>query len=192
MARFLIALALAACSFSAGAQDYEIRPGDTLAISVLEDPSLDRQVLVRPDGRISLPLAGTLEAAGNSPEVLRDRIVAALSRDFITPPSVTVSLIGTSLEVPEIADVYLIGAVARPGRYDMPAPVSVLQALATAGGLSPFAASDDIQVRRFDGSGREVVYIFDFEAVLDGAVPGNAFTLSPGDVIVVPERGLFD
>ena len=189
---FLLAVAVAS---TAPAQTYQIQPGDTLEISVLEDSSLGRTVLVRPDGRISLPLAGSIDVAGRSPEQVEAAIRQRLSRDFVSPPTVTVAL--AALAPPgaaapgETAPIYMIGAVASPGRYDVELPIDVLQALALAGGPGVFAASHRIQVRRRSPEG-ETVLLFDFDAVADGLVPTRPIALRSGDVVVVPERGLFE
>lgn len=180
---------------AAGAQEYLIQPGDRLGVSVLEDSTLDRQVLVRPDGRISLPLAGSIQAGGRTVESVEVAIRRALARDFVQPPTVTVSLeaLGdpTTLDPADSVSVFVIGQVAQPGRYDIETPIDLLQALAIAGGPGVFAATERIQVRRrIDGS--ESVFLFDYDAIEDGLVPSEAILLSDGDVIVVPQRGLFE
>lgn len=175
----------------AAAQDYLVRPGDTLDISVLEDPGLNRAVLVRPDGRISLPLAGSFEAAGRTPEALQADIRRALARDFVSPPTVTVSVTGLSaepLDEQAVFSIYVIGAVNSQGRLDLSGEVDVLQALAQANGLTPFAATRRIQVRR----GGDHLMLFNYDNVTRGAVPREQILLREGDVIVVPERGLFE
>lgn len=202
MARTL-ALAVAAAlwttfaAWSAAAQEYLIQVGDRLDISVLEDPSLNRVVLVRPDGRISLPLAGTLIAEGRTPEQVQAAIRGALAGDFIQPPTVTVAL--SALGQPQaeqedgvVATIYIIGSVGGPGRYDVVLPLDILQALSIAGGPGVFAASDKIQIRRTSESGAQTVMLFDYDQIEDGAAPANLIPLMDGDVIVVPERGLFD
>jgi Periplasmic protein involved in polysaccharide export len=197
MLRIVFAACVAAASAaSALAQSFALSPGDTIDVSVLEDPALGRQVLVRPDGRISLPLAGTLQAAGRTPEALANDIRGRLAGDFVSPPTVTVSLIGLGAEEEQEADevaaaslarIYVIGAVNAPGAYDVELPIDVLQALANAGGPDVFAARDRIQVRR----AAEVLF-FDYEQIEDGAVPPNLIEMADGDVLVVPERGLFE
>lgn len=189
-------LLLAAPGF-AMAQSYQIQPGDRIEITVLEDAGLNRTVLVRPDGRISLPLAGTLDVQGLSPEDVAARVRRALARDFIEPPNVTVSLsalgaLSAQGEAIELQTFYVLGEVARPGAYETERPVDVIQALALAGGPGPFAAKQRIQVRRRAADRSESVRFFDFDQVEDGVVPTADIMLSDGDVIVVPERGLFE
>lgn len=197
MVQKLIAALMAALISSgvAGAQDYLIQPGDRLSITVLEDATLNRQVLVRPDGRISLPLAGSVQAGDRTPEAVEAAIRRALSRDFVQPPTVTVSLeaLGdpTLFSPEDRASVYVIGQVSSPGRYDVETPIDLLQALAIAGGPSVFAATQRIQVRRRTDES-ETVLLFDYDQIEDGLVPSAAIMLRDGDVIVVPQRGLFE
>lgn len=186
-----LVLGASARAQSAGAEEYRISAGDRLSISVLEDPGLNQTVLVRPDGRISLPLAGTVDAQDKTPEQLQAAIRRALGREFIEPPTVTVSVVGLGEEALELAKIYVIGQVGRPGALEVELPVDILQALALAGGPSAFAATERIQVRR-QGKGGETVLLFNFENVVDGLTPGGTFDMSDGDVIVVPERGLFE
>lgn len=190
----IAALALVLPAQTLQAQTYLIQPGDVIQISVLEDPALDRQALVRPDGRISLPLAGSLEAAGRTPEALEATIRSRLSRDFVTPPTVTVSLVSVG-DPEEVADgavvVYVLGEVRAPGAYQVQQPADILQVLALSGGVDVFAARDRIQLRRRSADG-ETTFLFDYEAIEDGATPSGGLPLREGDVIIVPERGLFD
>ncbi|MEM9780998.1 MAG: polysaccharide biosynthesis/export family protein [Pseudomonadota bacterium] len=186
-------------------EGFVLRPGDVLSVSVLEDANLNRQLLVRPDGKVTMPIAGTIDAAGRTPEQLQRIILSRLSRDFITPPTVDVSLASLGLanqqreqdgvvaeEELEAGFVYVIGQVTRPGPvpFEVEKPLDVLQALAVAGGVSPFAAVSRIQVRRRTEIGEEV-QLFDYERIEDGVI-GEIVTLQDGDVIVVPERGLFE
>lgn len=180
----------------ATAQDYLIRLGDRLDVSVLEDPAIGRQVLVRPDGRITLPLAGTLEAAGRTPEAVAATIRRALARDFVEPPTVTVAVVGLGAEallpdgVAGGGSIYVLGQVGSPGRYDVALPIDILKMLAIAGGPGVFAATRRIQVRRRDSG--DQVFLFDYDAVERGVVPLTPIELRDGDVVVVPERGLFE
>lgn len=199
-------IAIMAIGRGAGAEQkgpYLLRAGDTVEVIVLEDPELTRRALVRPDGKISLPIAGTLTAEGRSPEQLQSSIRSRLTSNFIEPPSVTVSLVGIALEeeIEEVEEVddprefYVVGEVARPGRFEYPSDktISVLQALTVAGGLNAFAARKRIQVREVVEEG-ERVRLFNYEAVEDGSGinPDDLATLADGAIIIVPERGLFE
>lgn len=193
----LLSVLLAGFALMAAAQDgaYLVQPGDRLEVSVLEDPGLNRTVLVRPDGRISLPLAGTLTAQDRSPEAVAAAVRRALAADFVQPPTVTVSLVGIGAAQGDIVDgsvsIYVIGQVGRPGVYQVALPIDALQALALAGGPGAFAAVERIQVRRRTGGGEQVL-LLNYELVEDGFVPSALIGLADGDVIVVPERGLFE
>ena len=176
------------------AGDYTLAPGDQLDISVLEDPSLNRQVLVRPDGKISMPLAGTIEAAGRTPEEVQSLIRQRLAKDFIEPPTVTVSLLALGLEEDILLPAfYVLGEVAQPGRFafEEEKPVTVLQALALAGGPGVFAARKRIQIRRYGAEG-SALQVFNYDAVEDGEELPPPLFLQDGDVVIVPERGIFE
>lgn len=173
---------------------YRFAPGDSIEVSVLEDPSLNRQVLILPDGRISLPIAGTVMASGATPDELAARIRGRLSGVFVSPPTVTVAAIGLAEgsvedEIPEV--VYVLGEVRQPGAFAFKKPMNVMQSLALAGGPGPFAARSRIQVHR-TVDGVETVELFDYDAMEDGDIVGLGSVLADGDIIVVPERSLFD
>jgi polysaccharide export outer membrane protein len=179
------------------ALDYSLAPGDRIEVSVLEDPTLNRQALVRPDGKISLPLAGSIMVAGQTPEAVQRLIRRRLAKDFVQPPNVTVSLasvgINDDLEGAfSLPAFYVLGEVNEPGRFtfDLEKPVTVLQALSLAGGLGVFAARKRVQVRRYAGD-IETLLIFNYDAIESGEVLSQPLFIKDGDVIVVPERGLF-
>ncbi|MFV0474915.1 MAG: polysaccharide biosynthesis/export family protein [Pikeienuella sp.] len=175
---------------------YRFAPGDSIEVSVLEDPSLNRQVLILPDGRISLPIVGTIMASGSTPDDLAGRIRSRLSSIFVAPPTVTVAAIGLAEgamedETPEV--VYVLGEVRQPGAFAFTEdkPLNVIQSLTLAGGPGPFAARSRIQIHRMV-DGVESVEIFDYAALEDGEIAGVGPMLADGDIIVVPERSLFD
>ncbi|MEO0679245.1 MAG: polysaccharide biosynthesis/export family protein [Pseudomonadota bacterium] len=177
---------------------YTIRDGDTLTISVLEDPNLTRTVLVRPDGRISLPIAGSVFVRGVSPEDLEVILQERYSRGFQITPTVTVSIRGLS-GAPigggpgrEPTRYFLLGSVNRRGPVQVFEDVTILEALMLVGGPNQFAASDRIQIRRMAEDGSEEIFLFNWDALEDGdPIEGN-ITIEEGDIIYVPERGLFD
>ena len=194
MRKFLLAtlLALLAAPLAyAQSAGYRIQPGDQLAVTVLEDDTLDRQVLVLPDGRISVPLAGSVRAAGQTVESVEKAIADRLASNFAVRPSVFVSVTGVAEEGPTFP-IYVIGQVNTPGQVEVEAGTTLLQAIALSGGLDRFAAAKRIQLRRTNSTGQERLYLFNFNAVERGAAIQSMITMREGDVIVVPERRLFE
>ena len=198
----LMCIALLLPGHAAQAEQYRLKPGDVIEVTVLEDPNLNRRVLVAPDGRVSLPLAGILRAGGRSVGQVQASVRSALTRDFVTPPTVTVSLVALGpeeLEAPpepeeiELWTVYVLGEVRSPGSYTYEAekPVTALQALTLAGGPDTFAARGRIQIRRVV-EGTETLRFLDYDALESAAGTTKPELLQDGDVILVPERGLFD
>ena len=187
------------CAVSAQAQsDYRIRAGDVLQIEVLEDPSLDRAVVVLPNGQISFPLTGTLRAGGRSIGQVQTSLRDALAPNFAAPPTVFVGVQPArdleaetrALQGPTI-DVYFVGEVNNPGLVPVKKGTSLLQAVAISGGVSRFAAIKRVQLRRTGSDGVQRVTILNYKALADGAVT-NDIELRDGDVILVPERRLFE
>ncbi|HVL21021.1 MAG TPA: polysaccharide biosynthesis/export family protein [Amaricoccus sp.] len=187
----LLAAVLAAPAAFAQSASYRIQPGDQLAVTVLEDDTLNRQVLVLPDGRISVPLAGSVRAAGQSVEAVERVIADRLASNFAVRPSVFVSVTGVA-EEEETFPIYVIGQVDNPGRVDVEIGTTLLQAIALAGGLDRFAATKRIQLRRTDTAGQQRLYLFNFKAVERGGAIQSMITMREGDVIIVPERHLFE
>lgn len=195
----LLSLSGMAAAQSGG--NYLINPGDTLQIEVVEDPDLNRSVLVTPDGRISFPFAGTVPAAGRTLGQVERALSTAMSDDFAAAPTVFASvgsipqeeMTGEAAIEEATIDIYILGEVAAPGPKAAPPGVTVLQALSLAGGVTRFAATKRVQLRRRDPStGREYVYPIDYKAITDGARLEGNVTLGEGDVILVPERRLFE
>lgn len=177
------------------AQDYKVRAGDVLQIEVLEDATLNRTAIVLPDGQISLPLAGSVRAAGRSLAQVQAELASRLAPNFATPPTVYVTLSSLAdrapAAAPRLTDIYVLGAATTPGKVEVKPGATLLQALAVAGGVTPFAAKKRIQLRRVDKSGVEKVYKFDLDAIERGAAGGSTRLMS-GDVIVIPQRKLFE
>ena len=187
----LLALLAAPVAYAQSA-GYRIQPGDQLAITVLEDETLNRNTLVLPDGRISVPLAGSIQASGRSVDAVESAIADRLASNFAVRPSVFVSVTAVSASG-ETFPIFVIGQVDAPGRVDVETGTTLLQAIALAGGLDRFAATKRIQLRRTDSStGQERLYIFNFRAVERGGAIQSMITMREGDVIVVPERRLFE
>jgi polysaccharide export outer membrane protein len=189
--RILLALGLLLGCFTA-ASAQTLRPGDTISISVLQDPKLDRQVLIGPDGMIALPLAGHLKAGGLSPQALEAALKNRLQKNYNDPLDITVALISSGTSADDSKPrIYMTGEILKPGPYVLVQKINLMQAIAQAGGLGPFAARQRIQVRRkIDGA--ESVYYFDYNAFETGTDLTGNIDLRGGDVIVVPERGLFN
>jgi polysaccharide export outer membrane protein len=170
---------------------YRIQPGDQLQITVLEDETLNRQLLVTPDGQISVPLAGTVRVAGQTVGAVEDIIADRLTSNFAVRPNVFVALTAVDPSA-GLFKVYVLGQVNSPGEIEVEAGTTLLQALALAGGPSNFAAAKRIQLRRTDSSGQERLYLFNYRAVERGGSIQSMIALRDGDVIVVPERRLFE
>jgi polysaccharide export outer membrane protein len=195
MRQFLLAVLVSALAVPlalAQSAGYRIKAGDQLAITVLEDDTLNRQALVLPDGRISVPLAGSVRAAGNTVETVEKTIADRLASNFAVRPSVFVSVIAVD-EEEETFPIFVLGQVGGPGQVEVEPGTTLLQAIALAGGLDRFAATKRIQLRRTDSStGQERLYLFNYKAVERGGSIQSMITLREGDVIIVPERRLFE
>ena len=159
--------------------EYEIGPGDQLSVSVWKEPELSRKVLVRPDGRISIPLIGDVDAVGRSPRELSEFIEAELKK-FVTAPTVAVMV-----EAASSRRVFVLGKVGRPGPLNLTPGMTVLQALAGAGGFADFAKVKKIMVmRKVDG--QSIKYRFNYKQVINGSHMEQNITLKIGDSIIVP------
>jgi polysaccharide biosynthesis/export protein len=189
---FAVCVALLSAVSAWAQAGYQIQPGDQLSIEVLEDPSLNRQVLVLPDGSFSFPLVGRVSAAGQSPQSVQNTLANGLAPNFATTPSVFVSVAGLAppsalTAIGPTVDVYAMGEVNNPGKIAVESGTTLLQFLAESGGFTRFAATNRIQLRR---GGR--TYVFNYRALEKGAVLSSPTTLADGDVIVVPQRKLFE
>lgn len=156
--------------------DYRLLPGDKLNIDVHEDKSLSQSLQIRPDGKITLPLVGDLPAAGRTPMELRVAIAKAL-KAYIADPTVTVIVQQTAPQL-----VYVMGEVAKPGPQEVSGPLTVMQALATAGGFTDFANRKDIRILRKSAGGTRTLH-FNYKEALDEGSVGP--TLLPGDTVIV-------
>jgi polysaccharide export outer membrane protein len=157
---------------------YKLAPGDNLEVSVWKEEDLQKQVIIAPDGNISLPLVDTVMAAGRTIPELRDIIREKLNT-YIADPAVNVALIKNDGNT-----VFVIGKVTKPGQYLANRPIDVLQALSLAGGLTVFANESHIQViRRVNNE--LIVFPFDYDDVLDGDHLEQNILLEPGDTVTV-------
>ena len=188
----MLAAMLAAPLAQAQSASYRIQPGDTLQMTVLEDASLNGSLLVTPDGRVSVPLAGTIRVAGQTVDSVEATIADRLASNFAVRPNVFVAL--TSVDPGAgLFSIFVLGEVRSPGPQEIETGTTLLQALALAGGPDRFAATKRIQLRRTDaGTGQERLYLFNYNAVERGGSIQSMIALREGDVIIVPERRLFE
>jgi polysaccharide export outer membrane protein len=158
---------------------YMIQPGDILEVSVWREEYLEREVTVQPDGRISFPLVGVVNAAGSTVEDVKQRVAGRLAQ-FIADPVVTVS-------IKEIRGnlIYILGQVQNPGQFIMNPQIDVMQALALAGGTTPFAELNDIRILRRSGN-RQTLIDFRYGDIARGRNLQQNIVLQSGDVIIVP------
>jgi polysaccharide biosynthesis/export protein len=158
--------------------DYRLAFGDKLRIEVYREPQLSQSVEVRPDGKITLPLVGDIMAAGTTPRELGDGITERL-REYVTTPVVTVIV---AEAMPPV--VYVMGEVNAPGMQPVRAPITVLQALAVAGGFKEFANTKRIRILRPGPNGSVKTIPFNYKDALER--PDRPLFLQPGDTVVVP------
>jgi polysaccharide export outer membrane protein len=159
--------------------DYRVGAGDSIQVYVWKEPEISTTVVVRPDGKISVPLVNDLLVTGRTPLEIKEMVAERLS-PFINDPNVTIT-------VREIRSkkVYALGMVNRTGSYQIVQPTTVLQILTEAGGLQPFAKEDSIYVLRVE-NGRQTKFPFRYREVVQGKNIKQNIFLQPGDTIVVP------
>lgn len=153
---------------------------DRLTINVWNEPEASRSVPVRSDGRISLPLAGEVQAAGRTPLQLEQEIATKLL-NYITKPEVTVIV-----EQINSQKFNILGQVAKPGSYPLTTATTVLDAIATAGFFRDFAKQKGIYVLRHTPNGTELRIPFNYKDVIKGRYPEQNIKLQPNDTVVVP------
>lgn len=154
---------------------YIVGHGDVLEISVWREPEMQKQVVVRPDGMVSFPLVGDIQAAGKSVAGLKGEIEAAL--DKYVPDAVASVAVVNAVSM----QVSVLGRVARPGRYPITGTTTFLDIMAQAGGPTPFATTRKMKLER-DGEWRTV----DYKHTVRGKAGKDDFPLLRGDVIYVP------
>jgi polysaccharide export outer membrane protein len=162
----------------APADSYVIGASDMIAVTVFKEPTLSGTLLVRPDGMISMPLLGDVKAAGKTPLELSDEITTKLKK-YIQDPNVTVVLNQNNSKI-----VYLMGEVGKTGPVNMTPGMTLLQAVATAGGLTQYANAKKIYILRNTGGKQEKIPV-QYKQALKGDSSLNLI-LNPGDTIVVP------
>jgi len=159
--------------------DYVIGPDDVLTIIVWREKDMSGDVVVRPDGKISLPLVNEVQAAGLTPEQLRTQITEAAGKLF-EEPSVTVVVKAINSR-----KVFVTGQVTKPGPYPLSGPTTVMQLLASAGGVLEYADTENISILRTE-NGKPMRYRFNYKDVSKGKSLNQNIELKPGDTVVVP------
>lgn len=159
---------------------YVIGSDDVLGVNVWGEKDLSTDVPVRTDGKISLPLIGELQAAGETPLQLEGEITTKL-RAFITQPDVTIMV----LKINSVK-YNILGRVAKPGSYALSSPTTILDAIAQAGGFQDFAKQKSIYILRQNAAGQQTRIPFNYKDVIRGKHPETNIRLEPHDTIVVP------
>jgi polysaccharide export outer membrane protein len=166
-------------SAASTSNDYRLAAGDKLRIEVYKDDKLSQSLQIRPDGKITLPLVGDIPAAGRTSMELRDSISTAL-KDYITNPVVTVIVVETTPQV-----VYVTGEVNKPGALTLVnGHMSVVQAIAMAGGFTDFAKRRDVLVMRKSAKGMETLH-FNYKEAVGDENRHEPLQLMPGDTVIV-------
>jgi polysaccharide export outer membrane protein len=159
--------------------DYVIGPGDILSIDVWKEPELSKQVSVRLDGKISLPLVNDFEAAGLSCNEVQEQLQVRYA-DYVAVPEVSVTLVQSLSK-----KIYILGEINKPGEYPLQKHMTIVQAISLAGGLGQWADTSDIRlIRRIKGT--EKTYIVDYDAIVSGEDLSQNVQLQPDDTIFVP------
>jgi polysaccharide export outer membrane protein len=158
---------------------YLINNGDILSVVVWKEEELTREVIVLPDGMINFPLVGSIRASDQTVEDLQDLITKKLEK-YIPDPVVTVSMINIAGN-----RIYVIGKVNKPGVIPMSQRIDVMQGLAMAGGLTPYANNSNIKILRRDGEKQKSIK-FDYSDIEDGKKLDQNILLKSGDIIVIP------
>jgi polysaccharide export outer membrane protein len=159
---------------------YVIGTDDVLSVVFWRDKDMSADVVVRPDGKISLPLVNELQAGGLSPAQLRDAIEAVAKR-YVEEPSVTVVVKQINSR-----KLFITGQVEKPGSYSMSGPTTVLQLISMAGGLREFADGHRILIMRTGKGGKPSGFVFNYRQVAEGKNLAQNIELQPGDTVVVP------
>ena len=159
---------------------YVIGDADILSISVWKEPDVSKQVPVRSDGKISLPLVGDIQATGETPLQL-ERAITDKLKGFMTDPEVTV--IVQQIVSPKYN---IFGQVGRPGSFTITAGTTIMDAIAASGGLRDFAKKKGIYVLRQDPAGGQTKIPFNYDKFIKGKDPSQNILIKPHDTIVVP------
>jgi polysaccharide biosynthesis/export protein len=175
-----IALSFQAPPAAKATADFVIGLEDILGVNVWKEPELSvKEITVRPDGRISLPLVGDIQASGSTPKQLQERITERL-KEFVAAPNVTVVVLRITSQ-----SVSIVGQVAKPGVYSVGVPLTVLELLARAGGLREDAKTKKIAIVRKEGD-QTRHFTFNYKEVAGGQNLDQNIILRGGDVVIVP------
>jgi polysaccharide biosynthesis/export protein len=160
--------------------DYIIGVDDVLSINVWKEPDFSiKELLVRPDGKISLPLLNDIQAGGLNTKELRQNVADKL-KDYVESPYVTVTVLKS-----QSRPISVVGQVARPGAYQLSTPITVLELIARAGGLSEYAKVKDIKIIRKE-NGKTLQFAFNYKEAIQGINLKQNIQLQIGDVVLVP------
>lgn len=179
VALIVMAAARTVAADTAPADAYKLQPGDLLQVVVWKETDLQSEVLVRPDGGISFPLAGDVQAAGHTTDELRGELETRVRR--LVPGAV----VTVSVKAANGNRVFVIGKVTRPGDFALNRPIDVMQAISLAGGVTPFASADRISVLHRDGL-RQTSVRFRYSQVAKGRNLRQNILLQSGDTVIVP------
>lgn len=166
-------------SLAAVPVDYRIGPEDVLSVVFWREKDMSAEVVVRPDGKISLPLLNDVDAAGYTPEQLRVRLMQAAAK-YIEEPTASVVV-----KTVNSRRVFIQGSIGRPAAYPLINSMNVLQLIALAGGLAEYANSKEIVIIRTE-NGKTTSFNFNFRDVVKGKNVNQNIELRPGDTVVVP------
>jgi len=181
----VFALQVASAAYAGGMtpaavdESYIVQPGDALQITVWKEQDLQGEFLVRPDGGLSFPLAGEVEAGGHTVEEIR-KVLSSRLLKYIPDPVITVAV-----KAPNGSRIFVVGKVNRPGDFALIRPIDVMQALSLAGGTTAFADVNGIRVLRREGD-RQLVFRFRYDDVRRGRELSQNILLHSGDTVVVP------
>ncbi len=182
---FLLMTVLLLCAFGKASaesqsQNYTVQPGDVLHVAVWKEEDLTLDVLVRPDGHFSFPLAGDINANGKNAQQITVELAKKIKK-YIPDPVITVSVVQILGN-----KIFVIGKVNNPGEFIMSHDIDVMQAMSMAGGASTFAGLNKIKILRRDNKGKQVAIPFKYADVEAGRNLEQNILLQPGDVVVVP------
>lgn len=160
--------------------DYVIGPADVLTITYRNEKEMTGDHIVRPDGKITLPLFGDIDAVGVTPEALTGQLVKVSDKLFVNPT------ISVGVKVINSRKVSITGYIEKPGMYDILAPMDVVQLISLAGGLREYTSGKAITILRTEGA-KQTSFRFNYKEVLEGKNLNQNIQLKPGDRVLVPE-----